>query len=265
MGLKISQKTLNKGKSHIFLKICLVLIFFIFSGLLFLSENDISPRVMAQSDVEYVGPESCQSCHPVQYSEWSKTNHSQAYTDPIFREQWEEKDRPGECLECHTTGYDLETETFQFEGVTCEICHGPGNTMSINSSSALCQQCHTGTRARQIDLGTHGSGGVTCVNCHMYKQSHTFRPRAEACAQCHTESDIHVRSEIPDLRSQVSGLEHQITPLEANITQLMEQLEQQKLIVNKVENTYSYLVYGGFVAAVLVVGGVIWFIWRRPI
>ncbi len=261
----MTRKTLNSGKSHIFLKICFVLIFFIFSGLLFPSENDVSPRVMAQVDEEYIGPESCLTCHPTQYFEWNTTRHSQAYADPIFRGQWEEEGRPGECLECHTTGYDLEAGTFQFEGVTCEICHGPGYTMSIDTSKELCQQCHTGTQARQIELGTHGMGGVTCVNCHMYKQSHTFTPSAEACVQCHTKSDIHTRNEIPGLRSQVSGLESQITPLEDNITQLMEQLDAQKVVVDKVETTYTSLLYGGIVAAVLVIVGLIWFIWRRPV
>lgn len=258
------KETRNSAKSQSILKICFVLILFIFSGVLMLTDHDVSPMVMAQTDELYIGPESCKVCHPKQYAEWSTAKHSQAYEDPVFREQWEEKDRPSECLECHTTGYDLETGTFQFEGVTCETCHGSGDTMSIDTSKELCQQCHTGTRARQIELGTHGMGGVTCADCHMYEQSHTFKPTAEACAQCHTKSDIHTRSAIPDLRSQVSDLEGQIPPLEANITRLLERFDEQQIVVDKVETTYTYLLYGGVVATVLVVGGIIGFSWRRP-
>jgi hypothetical protein len=259
----MSQRNHSSGVSHIFLKFCFVIIFFIFSGFIFLPENDVSPMVMAQPDLEYSGPESCEACHPKQYSEWISTNHSQAFDDPIFREQWEEKGQPGECLECHTTGYDLESNTFQFEGVTCEVCHGAGTTMSINTSKELCQQCHTGTRAKQIEIGTHGLAGATCVNCHMYKESHTFKPRAEACAQCHTKSDIHTRKVIPDLRSEVSDLQNQIPPLELNITHLMTQLDEQQVVVDHVEATYTFLLYGGVVAAVLVLGGIIGFTWRR--
>jgi hypothetical protein len=262
---KMSGKTRNTWILHAFLKCALVLILVVSSGILYIkNQGDIHPMVSAQTNEEYAGPEYCETCHPRQYDEWSTTNHSQAYDDPNFREQWEEEGRPGECLECHTTGFDLSTNTYEVEGVTCEVCHGPGNTMSIDTSKELCQQCHTGTTARQIELGTHGMGGVTCVQCHMYKQSHTFRPRAEACAQCHTESDIHIRSEIPDLRSQVSELGSQIPTLEANITRLLTQLDEKQIVVTRVETTYTYLLYGGVVAAVLVIGGVIIIIGRRP-
>ena len=260
----MSGKTSNTWILHAFLKCALVLILVVFSGMLYYkNQEEIYPMVSAQTNEEYAGPEYCRTCHSRQYDEWTTTNHSQAYDDPVFREQWEENGRPGECLECHTTGYDLSTNTFEVEGVTCEVCHGPKNTMAIDTSKELCQQCHTGTRARQIELGTHGMSGVSCAQCHMYKQSHTFRPRAEACSQCHTESDIHIRSEIPDLRSQVSELGMQVPTLEANITQLLTQLDEQQVVVNRVEMTYTYLLYGGIVAAVLVIGGIISFTWRR--
>ena len=249
---------------HAFSISALVFILVVFSGMFYFKNQDIYPMVSAQTNEEYVGPEYCKSCHPYQYDEWNTTKHSQAYSDPAFREQWEEEGRPGECLECHTTGYDLSKKTYEVEGVTCEVCHGPKNTMSIDISKEQCQQCHTGTTARQIELGTHGMGGVSCVQCHMYQQSHTFKPRAEACAQCHTETDIHIRSEIPDLRSQVSELGIQIPTLEANITQLLAELEEQQIVVKRVETTYTYLLYGGVVAAVLVIGGIISFTWRRP-
>jgi hypothetical protein len=147
----------------------------------------------------------------------------------------------------------------------CKSCHPyQYDEWNIDISKEQCQQCHTGTTARQIELGTHGMGGVSCVQCHMYQQSHTFKPRAEACAQCHTETDIHIRSEIPDLRSQVSELGIQIPTLEANITQLLAELEEQQVVVKRVETTYTYLLYGGVVATVLVIGGIISFTWRRP-
>ncbi|MCP4253513.1 MAG: hypothetical protein GY775_08895 [Candidatus Scalindua sp.] len=34
------------------------------------------------------------------------------------------------CYECHTTGYNKETGTYEEEGITCEACHGPGEVFA---------------------------------------------------------------------------------------------------------------------------------------
>ena len=51
----------------------------------------------------YVGSEACGKCHVTQFDEWNQTAHSQAYTNPIFQEQWQEQGSPDVCLSCHTT------------------------------------------------------------------------------------------------------------------------------------------------------------------
>ena len=252
----------NSGESHNFLKICFVFIFIIFSGLIFFPENDVSPMVMAQTTPNYDGPENCEGCHSKQYDEWSTTNHSRAYENPVFQEQWDDEGQPGECLECHTTGYDVESESFQFEGVTCELCHGPKHTSEIDTSTELCQQCHTGEYAQPIEKGTHGIAGATCVDCHQYKESHTPEPSIEACVECHTKDAIHTTSLIPDLRSEVSGLQRIVSPLEANLTILVTQLEEHQAVVDQVESTYTDLLYGGVVATISVIGWIGVFILR---
>jgi len=35
------------------------------------------------------------------------------------------------CYECHTTGYNKETGTYEEEGITCEACHGPGEVYAF--------------------------------------------------------------------------------------------------------------------------------------
>lgn len=221
----------------------------------------VSPKAEANS--EYLGPENCLTCHPLQYNDWNTSIHSKAYRDPIFQEMWEDRGKPDECLKCHTTGYDESTLTYAVEGVTCEVCHGPGNMMEINTEPELCEQCHTGSRAREIQIGTHGMGGVKCVDCHMRPGGHTFEPTAEACARCHTASDIHTRSEIPSLRSEVSSLHDFSSQLEANISKLQNQIEVQNAELVRSGRTYTFMIYGGMAVTVVVLVGVIGFSLRR--
>lgn len=92
---------------------------------------------------QYVGPETCKSCHPEEYEEEVNTIHFYAFDDPIFQKVWESEGKPSFCLKCHTTGFDPETGSYAFPGVTCEVCHGPGMTMNFTVSSELCGKCHT--------------------------------------------------------------------------------------------------------------------------
>jgi Cytochrome c554 and c-prime len=88
--------------------------------------------------LEYVGPEMCAKCHQAEYTVWKSSKHSHAY------EALEEKysKRPtlrqfdGECLICHTTGFDYQTgfedatKTDHLKHNSCENCHGPGSAHS---------------------------------------------------------------------------------------------------------------------------------------
>ncbi|MFQ6052964.1 MAG: multiheme c-type cytochrome, partial [Candidatus Bathyarchaeia archaeon] len=66
----------------------------------------------AQSSEGYLGPEFCVTCHAPQYSEWNRTAHSRAFTDPTFQGEWSDMGSPGDCLQCHTTGYDPSTGNY---------------------------------------------------------------------------------------------------------------------------------------------------------
>ncbi len=41
-----------------------------------------------------------------------------------------DEDYRKKCYECHTTGYNKETGTYEEEGITCEACHGPGEVFA---------------------------------------------------------------------------------------------------------------------------------------
>ncbi|MFQ6053685.1 MAG: multiheme c-type cytochrome, partial [Candidatus Bathyarchaeia archaeon] len=77
---------------------------------------------------DYQEPVFCAKCHPTKFVEWNETAHAQAFSDPVFQAQWQAQGSPDICLQCHTTGFNKTTGEFSFEGVTCEMCHGPGGT-----------------------------------------------------------------------------------------------------------------------------------------
>ena len=65
------------------------------------------------------------------------------------------------CLKCHTTGYDEATGEYSEEGVTCEACHGPGETYSYF------MEIGRATEGKKIaKLGTYGTSYNVCGPCH---------------------------------------------------------------------------------------------------
>lgn len=148
----------------------------------------IFPPVQASNAApRYVGADKCKVCHNrenqvSQHEIWSKSKHANAYatlaTDRAkeFATQKGVKGDPQkapECLECHVTGYGLDSTNFaesfvRESGVQCESCHGPGSeykAVSIMSSSK-----YTSNREEQHKLAV-AAGLVmpdekTCVKCH---------------------------------------------------------------------------------------------------
>jgi hypothetical protein len=99
-------------------------------------------------------PESCKSCHPDHYREWSGSMHAYASEDPVFlamnaRGQRETNGELGDfCVQCHapvavregltTDGLDLDSIPKSMKGVTCFFCHtAVGTTDDHNASVEL--------------------------------------------------------------------------------------------------------------------------------
>jgi len=117
-----------------------------------------------------------------------------------------EENKPYDCGSCHTTGWvadaDATTDndlsdnqdglpgihgTFEFGGVHCEACHGPGNEMSIDDSAAFCGTCHI--RGDQDTIPA--SGGFI----RHHEQYNEFLAGPHARMSCNTCHDPHVRGE----------------------------------------------------------------------
>jgi len=89
----------------------------------------------------YVGAQRCKTCHKSekrgkQYLIWEGTRHSKSFevlfSDSALEEAKKQKlEKPPsespECLKCHGPLHE-KAPKIKAEGVTCEICHGPGST-----------------------------------------------------------------------------------------------------------------------------------------
>ena len=151
--------------------------------------------VLAGPAVQVVPQEEeiCQECHPALYVSWQDSAHGQALDDPNFQENWEQQGKPRECLICHTTGYDPNTNTWVADGITCQACHSPMpddhplSRMPSDRSATLCEHCHSQT-VFEWEISVHRQSGLDCVDCHG---QHSTTLRAEdtvgLCASCHRE------------------------------------------------------------------------------
>lgn len=100
----------------------------------------------------YVGAQRCQSCHPFEYSVWSRGPHASAHKSLSADELKDSK-----CNQCHTLlPEDLSP---RYLGVQCEQCHGGGKYYApdyvmkdrelaralglADVKPEICQQCHT--------------------------------------------------------------------------------------------------------------------------
>lgn len=152
-----------------------------------------APSLPAQAG-GYAGSSACAGCHKDVHDTWSGTLHSQAFSSPIFQEDWAKQGTNNSCLECHTTGFDPSSGKYAEEGVTCEACHGPlqqghpEKPMPITPDASLCARCHK-TTTDEWKASKHGQVGINCQACH---NPHSQKPKAasvaELCSNCHKDT-----------------------------------------------------------------------------
>lgn len=153
-------------------------------------------------------PKACAECHPDVHDAWVDSPHAQAFADEVFIQRWKSLGEPGECLVCHTTGYQATTGEFKEEGVTCEGCHGaaveghPPAMMPIHADTEYCGTCHT-TTLGEWRLTGHAAADVGCTDCHNpHSQQALFENPDELCVNCHKDdigehqNDLHIQKGI---------------------------------------------------------------------
>ncbi len=161
-----------------------------------------------QTPTETRQSKECAECHPNIDDAWVASPHAHAYDDKEFVERWDTMGKPGECLSCHTTGYQSTTNTFTAEGIQCEACHGeavenhPPAIVPVQADTDYCGSCHT-TTLGEWRLTGHSTAGVGCMDCHdPHSQKALFEDPDEMCLNCHKEDmgayleDLHIQKGI---------------------------------------------------------------------
>ncbi len=145
---------------------------------------------------ELMDPESCKTCHPVHYQEWSGSMHAYAADDPVFqamnkRGQRETNGELGDfCVSCHapmavrtgatTDGLNLDELPQSMKGVTCFFCHsvesveGDHNNPLVLADDGVMRGGITDPinngRHRMASTGLHASDSIDssklCGSCH---------------------------------------------------------------------------------------------------
>lgn len=140
--------------------------------------------LLAYTEDNYVGANRCRACHMTVYRSWHDTPHAQAFEALKPGQRQPEKENAGlspeidytqdiSCLACHTTGM-----AYQFEGVQCESCHGPGRQYTHASimNRRTWGTDPEGHRQRACEAGLIiKTDEATCLQCHN-DRSPTYRP-----------------------------------------------------------------------------------------
>ena len=134
----------------------------------------------------YVGVQKCQICHRTerqgkQFPIWEESRHAKSFAalsgpDAASKEKTGAPTTPAaeneSCLKCHAPLYAKAPE-IKAEGVTCEVCHGPGSVYkklslmndraeaaqrglvvyeNADKIKALCLTCHAGAHGKTFDF-----------------------------------------------------------------------------------------------------------------
>jgi hypothetical protein len=154
------------------------------------------PSNTSLTPAELKDPQACQSCHPTQFAEWSRSMHAYAADDPIFiamnqRGQRETSGALGDfCVKCHapvavrdgltTDGQNLAALPAAVRGVTCFFCHAAESI--------------SGTHNNPLTLATDGRlfgpiadpvAGAPHLSAYSPLFDGTQAESAAACGSCH--------------------------------------------------------------------------------
>jgi len=137
-------------------------------------------------DQTYVGAKgtfpACQACHSSanrpEFTQWSATEHATAYDSASTFVQ-----STARCLECHTTGWDIETDNLGAdEFVTVDTTSGSFNVTITDSvefakrTNVGCESCHGPASNHTANPGLSPSTDITseqCGTCHQ-DEHHPF-------------------------------------------------------------------------------------------
>lgn len=150
----------------------------------------------------------CRGCHARAYAEWSAGPHRTAWTNAVFRAEYEVEPGPA-CVTCHANAF-AEQGHPRDDGVSCGGCHVPNAPESpLPDGVSMCARCHQFDFAALSGEGwnaydpadavqetvlewEHSSKNAqTCVDCHMPEGTHQLRGLGDATF-VRASVDVHV-------------------------------------------------------------------------
>ena len=171
-------------------------------GLGFILVLGLAGGAQARADGLKLPPaQTCAECHAGAYRDWLLSSHRMTLYSREFQTSWERARRSTDCLNCHTTGFDLENGTVYW-GVTCAACHAPSGELvepgterehepySVPEDSEGCAVCHSGGHTVTYTdwaAGPHnGPRPADCFDCHdSHSASLIEDDITTLCGSCH--------------------------------------------------------------------------------
>ncbi|MBN1967517.1 MAG: hypothetical protein JW910_22875 [Anaerolineae bacterium] len=145
-------------------------------------------------------PATCEECHADIYRSWETSPHGHSSLNTNFLRTYAENGQPGYCMRCHASGYDINTDTYAYEGIVCDQCHiilsgaehPPAPFEVLAEDSAICGRCHSGAHAPTYDewlASSHSAIGIDCVDCHTPHENGLLLGDVNTtCGDCHQEA-----------------------------------------------------------------------------
>ncbi len=135
-------------------------------GILFI----IVPLMLFTQEFTYVGAAKCKMCHKSekqgqQFPLWEARKHSKSFvalTSDEDKALAADAPENPECLKCHSPLAQKAPELKE-EGVSCEVCHGPGSAykkMSIMKDHA------EAVKNGMTEYGSPDASKAQCLSCH---------------------------------------------------------------------------------------------------
>ena len=121
-------------------------------------------------DITYVGAGKCKICHKTekqgkQFPLWEERKHSKSFaalTSEETKAQVPDAPENPKCLKCHAPLFEKAAE-FKEEGVTCEVCHGPG---SIYKKLSIMKSREESVKNGLIVYDSADAIKKQCLSCH---------------------------------------------------------------------------------------------------
>jgi len=122
------------------------------------------PALLAATNADYVGAESCAGCHAREYAVWQQSRHAHAMATLEKKNQQFDN----ECVGCHVVGFEKGgfqslVTTPQLANVQCESCHGPAREhirkpakgFGVMETPVGCVQCHTQPNSPDFNFASY--------------------------------------------------------------------------------------------------------------